>query len=139
MRTVSITEIRQDATRLIDEAERTHTPLLVVQRSRATAYVIPAADYEAIEQELRELRHQVFWQEVDEAWAEHERGESTVYEDVEDLIADLGLEQPVVKRRPTARAAAQHPPAPKAPVAKASAAKGSSARTRRSPELAGVS
>jgi prevent-host-death family protein len=103
MRTVSITEIRQDATRLIDEAERTHTPLLVIQRSRATAYVVPAADYEALEQELRELRHQVFWQEVDEAWAEHERGEGTVYNDAEALIRDLGLEESYPKRAPARR------------------------------------
>jgi len=101
MRTVSITEIRQDATRLIEEAERTHTPLLVVQRSRATAYVVPAADYEALEQELRELRHQVFWRDVDEAWTEHERGEGTVYDDAEALIRDLGLEDgPAPKRQP---------------------------------------
>jgi prevent-host-death family protein len=98
MRTVSITEIRQDATRLIEEAERTHTPLLVIQRSRATAYVVPAADYEALEQELRELRHRVFWQEVDEAQAEHQRGEGTVYDDADALIRVLGLEEAAPKR-----------------------------------------
>ena len=98
MRTVSITKIRQDATRLIDEAERSHTPFLVLQRSRAAAYVVPAADYEAMEQELRELRHRVFWQGVDEAWAEHEGGEGTVHNDVEALISDLGLEEAAPKR-----------------------------------------
>jgi prevent-host-death family protein len=98
MRTVSITQIRQDATRLIEEAERTHTPLLVVQRSRATAYLVPAADYEAAEQELRKLRHQVFWREVDEAQAEHERGEGVVYDDGEALIGALGLEEAAPKR-----------------------------------------
>ena len=105
MRTVSITEIRQNATRLIDEAERTHTPLLVVQRSRATAYLVPAADYEAAEQELRDLRHQVFWREVDEAQAEHERGEGVVYDDAEALIGALGLKEAAPKR-PTRRSQA---------------------------------
>ncbi len=93
MRTVSITEIRQDATRLIDEARRTHETIMVIQRSRPAAYVVPAADYEATQQELRALRHQVFWQEADEAWAEHERGETSVYDNAEYLIADLGLEE----------------------------------------------
>jgi prevent-host-death family protein len=104
MRTVSITEIRQDATKLISEAERTHAPILVIQRSRAAAYLVAAADYEATQQELRELRRQVFWQEVDDAWAEHERGEGAVYDDVEALITDLGLEEPLVE--PPQRAAA---------------------------------
>jgi prevent-host-death family protein len=98
MRTVSITEIRQDATRLIEEAERTHTPLLVVQRSRAAAYLVPAADYEAAEQELRDLRHQLFWREVEEAEAEHQRGEGVVYDDAEALIGALGLEDAAPKR-----------------------------------------
>ena len=99
MRIVSISDLRQDATRLINEAGRTHTPLLVIQRSRPTAYVIPAADYEALEQELRELRHLVFWNDVDEARGEHARGEGTVHDDVESLISDLGLEDPAPKRR----------------------------------------
>ena len=103
MRTVSITEIRQDATRLIDEAERTHEPLLVVQRSRPAAYVVPASDYEAAERELRELRHRVFWQDVDEASAEHKRGEGVVYDDVDARIRDMGLEEEPAPKRPARR------------------------------------
>lgn len=34
-----------------------------------------------------------FWQEVAEAEAEHQRGDGVVYEDVEALIRDLGLEK----------------------------------------------
>ena len=41
--------------------------------------------------------HEVFWQEVAEARAEHERGESVIYDEVEALIADLGLERPRAK------------------------------------------
>jgi prevent-host-death family protein len=85
---------------LIDEASRTHEPILVIQRSRPAAYLISAEAYEAMEQDLKDLRRQVFWQGVDEAWAEHERGESTVYDDVEALISDLGLEEPFAERSP---------------------------------------
>lgn len=109
MRTVSITEIRQDATRLIDEAERNHETLLVVQRSRPAAYVVPVADYEAAERELRELRHRVFWQDVDEAAAEHESGEGVVYDDAEALIRDLGLEEELAAKRAARRRRAAQP------------------------------
>jgi prevent-host-death family protein len=93
MRVVSITEVRQDATKLIDEATSTHEPILVIQRSRPAVYLVDAERYEAMERDLYELRRQSFWQEVDEAWAEHERGESPVYDNVESMIADLGLDE----------------------------------------------
>jgi|SRR5579864_8066814 len=98
MKVVSISAVRQNATQLITEAERTHTPFLVLRRSRAAAYVVPAADYEAVEEELRQLRQQVFWHDVDEAWAEHQRGEGIRYDDVEGLISDLGLEETAARR-----------------------------------------
>jgi prevent-host-death family protein len=49
MRIVSISDIRQDATRLINEAGRTHTPLLVIQRSRPTAYVVLTPEIVVVE------------------------------------------------------------------------------------------
>lgn len=68
--------------------------------SFGTAWVVPS-DQETVE---RALRHRVFWQEVAEAQAEHQRGESVVFRDAEALIRDLGLEEAVAKpRRPRRR------------------------------------
>ena len=94
MRTVTITELRQEATKLIDETQRTHQPILVIQRSRPAAYLVDAETYEAMERDLRDLRRQAFWQEVNEAREEYRTGDTRVYEDADDLIADLGLAEP---------------------------------------------
>lgn len=66
----------------------------MVQRSRPAAYLVGAESYERMQAELRSLRHELFWQGVGEARAEHQRGESTTYPapDVEALISDLHLE-----------------------------------------------
>ena len=100
MHTASITEVRQDATKLIDEASRTHEPILVIQRSRPAAYLVAAEAFEAMERDLKDLRRQVFWRDVDEAWTEHERGGTTAFDDVEALIGDLGLEEPLAEPAP---------------------------------------
>lgn len=92
MQTVSITQVRQAATRLIDQVRRTHQPILVIQRSSPAAYLVDAAAYEALQHELRELRHQLFWQEVAAAQAEHRGGQTRVYDQADELIADLDLD-----------------------------------------------
>jgi len=94
MRTVTITELRQEATKLIDETQRTHQPILVIQRSRPAAYLVDAETYEAMERDLRDLRRQAFWQEVIEGREKYRTGDTRVYEDADDLIADLGLAEP---------------------------------------------
>ena len=53
--------------------------------------LVDAQTYEAMERDLKDLRRQAFWQEVVEARDEYRRGESRMYEDADDLIADLGL------------------------------------------------
>jgi prevent-host-death family protein len=92
METVNITQVRQNATRLVERVRRTHRPILVIQRSSPAAYLVDAAAYEALQQELRELRRQVFWQEVAAAQAEHRAGQTRVYDSADDLIADLELQ-----------------------------------------------
>lgn len=91
MKIVNITELRQDATRLIEHAQATHKPVLVLQRSKPAAYLVAARAFEAIQEELRRLRHEQFWAEVAAAEAEYRAGKARAYEDAERLIADLGL------------------------------------------------
>jgi prevent-host-death family protein len=92
MHTVSITEVRQGATALINEAQRTHEPILVIQRSRPAVYLVDAETYEAMEREMKDLRYRAFWQEVGEARDEYRSSETRVYDAAEDLIANLGLD-----------------------------------------------
>jgi prevent-host-death family protein len=92
MDTVNITQVRQEATRLVEHVRRTHRPILVIQRSCPAAYLVDATDFEALQQELRDLRHQLFWQDVAAAQAEHRAGQTRVYDSADDLIADLELQ-----------------------------------------------
>jgi prevent-host-death family protein len=92
VRAISITSIRQDATRLLNEVNVTHEPLLVLNKSRPAAYVLGVEDFEQMQRELRQLRHDLFWHETDEARAEYRRGEARSYLSADELISDLGLE-----------------------------------------------
>ncbi len=92
MRTVTITEVRQDATSLVEEVQASKEPILVIQRSRPTAYLVGASAFEEMQAELRRLRHELFWQGVEEAADEYRRGQVPVYDDVEKLVSDLGLD-----------------------------------------------
>ena len=93
MRVVSITDVRQDATRLVQHVNQAREPVLVLQRSRPAAYLVDAVTYEAMDAELKHLRHEQFWQEVAEASDEYQAGSARVYDDVDQLIADLALEE----------------------------------------------
>lgn len=93
MKVVSITEVRQEATKLVQHATRTGEPVLVCIRSKPAAYLIKAGEYEEMLDELKRLRHELFWQGVAEAWSEYERGDGRLYDDVEAAIEDLGLEK----------------------------------------------
>ncbi len=93
MRVVSITEVRQDATKLVEHIRETREPVLVCVRSRPAAYIVDAEAYEAMERDLKRLRHELFWRGVAESEAEHRAGLSGSYESADDLIADLGLER----------------------------------------------
>lgn len=92
MRVVSITEVRQDATKLVEQIRETREPVLVCVRSRPAAYIVDAQAYEAMERDLKRLRYEAFWRGVEESEHEQRAGLSRVYESAGDLIADLGLE-----------------------------------------------
>lgn len=89
VKVVSVTEVRQDATNLIREAQKSDEPLLVVQRSRPAAYLVGAAQFDALQAELRELRRAQLLRDVAEAEAAVQQGGLPAYEDVDALMADL--------------------------------------------------
>ena len=92
MKVVSITEMRQDVTRVVEHAQRTHEPVLICVRSRPVAYLLEVGMYEAMQHDLKRLRHELFWQDVRAAESEHEAGQSQAFDSADDLVADLKLE-----------------------------------------------
>jgi prevent-host-death family protein len=93
MKVVSITDVRQEATKLVEHARESHEPVLICVRSKPVAYIVEAADYEAMQRDLKRMRHELFWHGVVEAEAEHRSGQSRTFDNAESLIADLGLEE----------------------------------------------
>jgi prevent-host-death family protein len=89
MKVVNITEIRQDATRVIREAQQLGEAVLIVQRSKPAAYVIPAAQYEALQAELKQLRRAELLRDVAEAEAEVRHGGLPAYDESDALMAAL--------------------------------------------------
>ena len=92
MKVVSITEVRQDATKVIRHAQENGEPVLVVQRSRPAAYVVGAAQYEALLAALKQLRREAVVRDVEEALTAIERGEVREYTDVRELMASIEAE-----------------------------------------------
>ena len=93
MKVVSITDVRQEATKLVELAQMTREPILICVRSRPAAYIVEAEEFEALQRDVKRLRHELFWQGVAEAEAEHRAGQSQTYESADALIEDLGLEK----------------------------------------------
>ncbi len=89
MRVVGITDVRQDGTRIIREAQHAAEPTLVVIRSEPAVYLVGAQKYEAEQAELKRLRRELLEREVAEAEAEIARGEAQVFDDVEALMQSL--------------------------------------------------
>ncbi len=89
MKSVPITELRQRAADVIQEAAACDEPTVILQRSRRAAYIVSPERYERDQQELRALRRQLFLAEVREAEAEYQAGEAARYDDMEQLLDDL--------------------------------------------------
>jgi prevent-host-death family protein len=92
VKVVSITDVRQEATKLVELAQQTREPILICVRSRPAAYLIEAEEFEALQRDVKRLRHELFWRGVGEAEVEHRDGQSQTYESADALINDLGLE-----------------------------------------------
>ena len=91
MKTIGVTDLRQRTAAVLDEIAGSAEPVAILQRSRKIAYLVDAAAYDADMAELASMRRQLFLREVREAEAEYAAGPAKDYEDVEELIADLGL------------------------------------------------
>jgi len=91
MKSIGVTDLRQRAAAVLDEIAGSSEPVAILQRSRKIAYLVDAETYDADRAELAAVRRQLFLREVREAEAEYVAGPSREYEDVEELIADLGL------------------------------------------------
>ena len=91
MKTIGVTDLRQRTAQVLDEIAGSAEPVAILQRSRKIAYLVDADTYDADRAELASVRRQLFLREVREAEGEYEAGSARQYEDVEELIADLGL------------------------------------------------
>ena len=91
MKTIGVTDLRQRTAEVLDEIARSAEPIAILQRSRKIAYLVDADTYDADRTELASVRRQLFLREVREAEAEYVAGPAAEYDDVEKLIADLGL------------------------------------------------
>lgn len=92
MRVVSVTDVRQKATELLDRARQDGEPILICVRSRPVAYIVEAERYEKMEHDLKRLRAELFWQGVADAEAEHRAGKSRTYGSAEELIEEIELD-----------------------------------------------
>ena len=89
MRSVPITELRQRAADVIQEAASSDEPTVILQRSRKAAYILSPERFEQDQAELRTLRRALFVAEVREAEAEYATGQARQFEDVERLLDEL--------------------------------------------------
>ena len=89
MRTIPITELRQRAADVIEEAGSSDEPTVILQRSRKAAYIVSPERFEHDQEELRTLRRALFLAEVREAEAEYSSGGAHEFADVEALLDDL--------------------------------------------------
>lgn len=89
MKSIGITELRQRAADVIEDAGGSDEPTVVLQRSRKAAYIVGPERFERDQAELRALRRTLFLTEVREAEAEHAAGQATAFDDVERLLDEL--------------------------------------------------
>jgi prevent-host-death family protein len=91
MKTIGVTDLRQRTAEVLDDLAESAEPVAILQRSRKIAYLVDADAYDAERAELASVRRQMFLREVREAEAEHTATPAKEYDDVEEMIADLGL------------------------------------------------
>jgi prevent-host-death family protein len=89
MKSIPITELRQRAADVIEEAGSSQEPTVILQRSRKAAYIVSPQRYDQDQAELRALRRALFLTEVREAEAEYDAGQSRAFEDMEQLLDEL--------------------------------------------------
>lgn len=86
MRIIGISTVRQDTSRVLHEAQASEEPTLVVTRSQPVAYIVGAAQYEALLDELKALRHELFAHGVEAAEAEASEHPLPSFGDADELM-----------------------------------------------------
>jgi PHD/YefM family antitoxin component YafN of YafNO toxin-antitoxin module len=89
MKSIAITELRQRAADVNEDAGSSDEPTVILQRSRKAAYIVSPQRFEHDQTELRTLRRALFLSEVREAEAEYAAGQAHAFDDVEDLLDEL--------------------------------------------------
>jgi prevent-host-death family protein len=86
VKTVGITELRQRAADVIEDASTSDEPTVVLQRSRKAAYIVSPDRFDQDQAELRALRRALFLTEVREAEGEYAAGDAEQFNGVEELL-----------------------------------------------------
>lgn len=89
MKSVPITELRQRAADVIQDAGSSHEPTVILQRSRKAAYIVSPERFDRDQEELKTLRRALFLAEVREAEAEYTANLAPRFQDVEELLDEL--------------------------------------------------
>ena len=89
MKSIPITELRQHAADVIEEAGSSDEPTVILQRSRKAAYIVSPERFEHDQEELRTLRRALFLTEVREAETEYSAGAAREFENVDRLLDEL--------------------------------------------------
>jgi prevent-host-death family protein len=86
VKTVGITELRQRAADVIEDASTSDEPTVVLQRNRKAAYIVSPDRFDQDQAELRALRRALFLTEVREAEGEYAAGDAEQFNGVEELL-----------------------------------------------------
>jgi prevent-host-death family protein len=89
MKTVPISDLRQNVAAVIGDIQASDEPTVVLQRSRPAAYIVSPERYERDQRELSLLRRQLFLAEIREAEAEYAAGDAPKFGSVEELLDEL--------------------------------------------------
>jgi prevent-host-death family protein len=89
MKSIPISDLRRRVADVIDDVQTSDEPTVVLQRSRKAAYIVNPERYERDQAELSGLRRMVFLAEVREAEAEYRTGDTSRFDDVEQLLDEL--------------------------------------------------
>jgi prevent-host-death family protein len=89
MKSIGITELRQRAADVIEDASTSDEPTVVLQRSRKAAYIVSPERFDQDQAELRALRRALFLTEVREAEAEYAAGAARHFDSVEELLDQI--------------------------------------------------
>ena len=97
MKTTSVSRLRADTTRLVNELKAgADEPVLVLQGSSLVAYLVSPKLWDALQAEVKRLKAQnrELYDDLLQAAEDQPAGE--VYDNVEDLIADLNRDDAAV-------------------------------------------